>query len=687
MLFSGVDVPEPFAAALAEGRARDVTDAAADTPAARFGRALCRIAVGSDALARDELVALTPELGDSCLIELAFLDLRQRSALRHAAEQAREIAERVREPSLAGRAWHILGLAHGKLRRNTPAIDALLQAQQYYTRAGLRAARAQVRDTLGMVQAARGKLDDAVQCYALSLVDKALLGERAGMALTLGNLGRLHLRAGRYGDAIECLERDLEIAREIDDRRGVARVLNDLGRVALADGRLDEAERYLHENLQLVEAWKLNDGLFFAHKDLAQLRLAQGRKAEADAELTAARAALPTGGEPYLELLYREALGELLAARGDAQAIDVLRAVVEGFREAELPDLEIAARIALAGALVEQRLKVAAESCLIEGLKLARTDGYGRYVAALNEAMARLALVEGALDEHDREIASDVSRAREGDYLVRQQLGTGGFGEVFRVYDARRGMDVALKRLHLDQLYDTRKREQLIRSARTELEAASRVRHPGVVRIYAIGTEPDGGLYLVQELLTGGSLRRLMPGDATAPLTTVLPKLIAIAHSLEALHAAGVVHRDLKPENVLLREDGSPVLVDFGISWLKSAAGDKERAVAGTLEYMAPEQASGKAVDARADLYALGVIAFEWLAGTLPLRFSDDSDAEQLEALKSRLPPPLTDFRPSAPPALQALIASLLRKRQGQRPATARDVAEALISILDALPR
>src|SRR3569833_2422163 len=90
MHFSGVDVPEPFATALAEGRARKVVDAAADSPAARFGRALCRIAVGSDAFARDDLVALTPELGDSCLIELAFLDLRQRSALRHAAEQARE---------------------------------------------------------------------------------------------------------------------------------------------------------------------------------------------------------------------------------------------------------------------------------------------------------------------------------------------------------------------------------------------------------------------------------------------------------------------------------------------------------------------------------------------------------------------------------------------------------------------
>ena len=675
MFFCTVPVPEPFRSALDRETPAVVCDEEAASAEALFGRAQARLLVGREAEARRDLEAASPALGDACLLELALLGIRERSHIREALNTAKDVLSRVApETVLAGRAWHIIGLAEGRLRRTAASIEALLKAAEIYDGLGERLAQAQVLDTLGMAEAARGRLDLAVNDYAFSLVLKTMAADRFGTAITLGNLGRVHLKAGRFSQAVFCFERNLELAAALGDRRGQARMLEDLGRAFLGMENYARAESCLTQCIEKAEAAGFRDLVFFARKDLALLRLAQGEPDRAESELAAAEKAMPRDADAYFPLLLSAARGELLRARADEQAIPLLAETVKGFEEMDLPDEEIPARISLAEAYLQWRYKALAEQCLLRGLRIARADGFARYLPVLNEAMAGLELVEGAIDEKGRGVGDAGSAARTT-YVIRRQLGAGAFGDVFQVYDPERGRDVVLKRLRLEKLYDARARQSILASARTELEAASRVRHPGVVRVLAIGTEPDGATYIIQELVSGGALRNLMPRDATADPYQVVAQLSRIAQALHALHEAGVVHRDLKPENILIRNDGGPVLVDFGIAHV---AGQQETSIpqmTGTLPYMAPEQAAGARVTGQADIYALGVIAYEWLTGTWPLRPRGASLEEIARDISTRPPAPIADFRPDLTAEIQRFIMRMLEKKPRRRPAGALEVA------------
>jgi serine/threonine-protein kinase len=297
-----------------------------------------------------------------------------------------------------------------------------------------------------------------------------------------------------------------------------------------------------------------------------------------------------------------------------------------------------------------------------------------RYLPVLNEALAALDLVDGAMDETGCRIAAEHA-GPDSAYIVRQQLGGGAFGEVFRAYDTGRGREVAIKRLRLEQLYDPTQRRRLLASARRELEAASRLRHPGIVRVLALGTEPDGTTYVVQEFVAGRSLRSMVPLDNSADVLGVLTHLQQIALALSALHEAGIVHRDLKPDNVLVRPDGSPVLVDFGIASVAGVRTEFDEKIAGTVPYMPPEQISGKRVDARTDVYALGVMAYEWLAGTRPLDPQGATWQVLAREVNDRKPLPISDFRPLLDPRFSILIGQMLEKNPRRRPQTALEVA------------
>lgn len=143
---------------------------------------------------------------------------------------------------------------------------------------------------------------------------------------------------------------------------------------------------------------------------------------------------------------------------------------------------------------------------------------------------------------------------------------------------------------------------------------------------------------------------------------------------LQALHDCGVVHRDVKPANILVRPDHSPVLVDFGIAYLPKASAAEP--LLGTIEYMAPEQALGRRVDGRADLYALGVVAYEWLCGVRPLRLRGRDWNEMARDLAARTAPPISSFRPSVVPELEGFVAALLAKKPRHRPANGARVAQ-----------
>lgn len=203
-----------------------------------------------------------------------------------------------------------------------------------------------------------------------------------------------------------------------------------------------------------------------------------------------------------------------------------------------------------------------------------------------------------------------------GPYLVERVLGRGGMGVVYAVRRAGHPAPLALKTLLASAPEKAKQRFQ------REVTLLRRVQHPNVLGLLDHGETPDGQVYLVTELVPGQDLRQLCDGAPLPPRTT-LEVMRALADGVKALHAQGVVHRDLKPENVILRPDGTPVLLDFGIARADEVARlTKTGEALGTPAYMSPEQVDGQGVDERADVYGLAAILFYLLSGRAPFKGS-----------------------------------------------------------------
>jgi tetratricopeptide (TPR) repeat protein len=675
------NAPEPFASLVAARKFAQAAELDAHGAIALYWRGIARMIVGRDREARADLESSRAELGPAAEVELAFLDIRDRSAISRARDTASRLAnDDSLGPRLRAKARHALGLAEGKLRRTRDSVRELLAAIELYRAAGDREAIAQVRDTLGSVFAANGQLDLALSYYAMSIQAKTRLGDRLGTALSLGNMGRVHLRAGRFDDALECFEADLELARVEGDERGVGRMLEDIGRLHLERGELALSEARLREALSYAREHGQSGLEFFARKDLALALVRSDRLNEAASELDAAEHLLTGGGEQYLGALVEGVRGELLLRQNDPHALPSLQSAARQFAESDVPDLEIPTLLMLAKALVAQKMRFQAEGCLRRALQRARADGYARYLRDIREAMKSLELVESLLEERGRVHEVGLNDSSQRSYQWLELLGRGGYGETWRAFDAEHDRIVALKLLLLDGHYDVATRNQVLQSARMELEAASRVRHPGVARVFAVGEDDAGRTYVVQEFVDGRPLRKLLPRDASAPIGDVLRAIKKIAQALGALHHVeiGVVHRDVKPENILIVEDAKgmrPVLIDFGIAQLVHKSKTLEPSfIEGTLEYMAPEQAAGQAIDGRADVYSLGVVLFEWLTGMRPIVFrgSEPTTVKYVaRELERRAPMGVTEFRPTVDPEVAQLVESMLEKKPKNRPTMA----------------
>jgi predicted Ser/Thr protein kinase len=206
---------------------------------------------------------------------------------------------------------------------------------------------------------------------------------------------------------------------------------------------------------------------------------------------------------------------------------------------------------------------------------------------------------------------------RIGNYVVVEELGRGGMGVVYLAEDQRLGRRVALKSLPASVASSSELRQRLRREAR----AAATISHPGVAVVYAL-EEIEEHLFIASEYVSGETLRAVIGRGPIAP-ARVRAMALEIASALGAAHAAGVIHRDLKPENVLITSDGRIKIVDFGIAQIEGPEATRltrAGAMLGTPAYMAPEQLLGGTVDARADLYAVGVVLSEMLTGRHPLR-------------------------------------------------------------------
>jgi hypothetical protein len=285
-----------------------------------------------------------------------------------------------------------------------------------------------------------------------------------------------------------------------------------------------------------------------------------------------------------------------------------------------------------------------------------------------------------------------IGRTLNHRFLVEDKIGEGGFGAVFRGKQIATGREVALKILHPHNVAD----ETIVARFRREAEACSKLRDPHTVTTYDFDETPDGILYLAMELLRGQSLHQVQKSEGPLPYERVLRILDQVAASLAEAHANGIVHRDMKPENVFIEtregEDHVKVL-DFGIAKVVSDEKSVPALTAvgqtlGTLEFMSPEQLRGQKLDGRADLYALGMMAYEMLTGHLP--FTSAKSPIDIINFHMRQEPPapskLSD-KVTIPGPVDAIIVKMVAKDREKRFADANALREEIARTRLALDR
>ena len=261
-------------------------------------------------------------------------------------------------------------------------------------------------------------------------------------------------------------------------------------------------------------------------------------------------------------------------------------------------------------------------------------------------------------------------------YQIVEKLGEGGMATVYQAVDLKIDRRVALKFTSAALLTSSDVRERF----RNEARATSRLNHPNIATLYDV-EEFEGEPFLVLEYLPGGTLEDFMHkcqgGEQSMKLEQVVAIALGIAEGLAHAHRNGIVHRDIKPANILFSADGLPKITDFGISKFREAPDlTKTGRVMGTAGYMAPEQAQGAEVDARADIFSFGAVLFEMLTGKKP--FQADSVPTLLYKIVHEQPPQVRALRPDVPEALNALVRKCLEKKREDRPQRTVELSDAL---------
>jgi serine/threonine-protein kinase len=272
-------------------------------------------------------------------------------------------------------------------------------------------------------------------------------------------------------------------------------------------------------------------------------------------------------------------------------------------------------------------------------------------------------------------------------YEILEKLGAGGMGEIYRARDPRLNRTVAVKALPASATGDSDRRRRFLQEA----QAASSLNHPNIITIHDIVTDLDGSDYMVMEFIAGRTLGELVPPEGL-DIARTLQYAAQIADALSAAHEAGIVHRDLKPGNVMVTDAGRVKVLDFGLAkvtveasltevtqTLASAPMTVEGSILGTVSYMSPEQAQGKRVDARSDIFSFGALLYEMVTGHKA--FVGDGALTTLTAILRDEVKPVADFTAGVPPELEEVIRRALRKDPAQRWQSMREVHGVLVAL------
>lgn len=270
-----------------------------------------------------------------------------------------------------------------------------------------------------------------------------------------------------------------------------------------------------------------------------------------------------------------------------------------------------------------------------------------------------------------------------GRYAVQERVGSGGMAEVYRARDDLLGREVAIKVLHERFARD----RSFVERFRREAQSAANLNHPNVVSLYDYGADDDT-YFIVMEYIDGRSLHDVIEGDG--PLMPERAAEIAsdVARALERAHSGGLVHRDIKPSNIMITDSGQTKVTDFGIARALGRDGEQTMTqtgmVIGTASYLSPEQAQGNPVDARSDVYALGIVLYEMLTGRVP--FSGETPLAIAYKHVRETPEPPSRVNQDVPQPLDAIVMKALAKNPDNRYSSAREMHEDLQRFLSGQP-
>jgi eukaryotic-like serine/threonine-protein kinase len=267
-------------------------------------------------------------------------------------------------------------------------------------------------------------------------------------------------------------------------------------------------------------------------------------------------------------------------------------------------------------------------------------------------------------------------------YQVIARIASGGMGEVFRARDSVLDRDVAIKVLHRNLAGDP----GFIDRFRREARSAALLSHPNIVAIHDWGSTTSGTYFMVMEFVQGRNVRDLLSATGRLEPQQALEVILQMLAALDHAHRKGIVHRDVKPENVLVTPEGTVKVADFGLARALAEARVSQApgTVTGTVQYLAPEQIHGEPADPRTDLYALGIVAYELLTGSVPFT-GETSVAIAYKHLSETVPAP-SRITPAVPPDLDRVVLSATEKDPDLRPASASDMRSALVRVAGKLP-
>lgn len=519
------------------------------------------------------------------------------------------------------RAHRLLGVVHNRLKLDRDALRELREAKALAEAASPPNYRelAKIGRETAVIYAWRGDDRRAAAELLPALAFASLEDDEAEVAKIIAEFGRIELEAQRYNNVVMLFRHLVGQGAKLKlPPREAQRVRINLCQALNRIGAYQEALQNtsaLHEELPETEP-RLN---FLTLLEMARALGGMQRSEEFDRVLQQAETLLPEKESAFEHAEFLQAVTELHEMKGGPTAVKSLEYLIAEYSEQRLVVREAVARRALANALFKLGENDRARDALARGLRNAL-----RYNLVEVADDIRADMLKSAGAEHLEELAETIDLIGGGSALDRRfirlgLLGKGGAGEVSRAIDLNDGRHVALKKVDLRGVADGR-RQAVINTIKTEYAAAGKLDDPRFARVLDLRMTPGGALYIVQRFVEGPTLRELY-ATGVQP-TRLLDLLAGIAEALVTLHSRGVVHRDLKPENVIVARSSKgerPVLIDLGIALVAGHQDGLKHF--GTPPYVAPEQAAGRAVDARADVYALGQMIAEIWGGKVPARF------------------------------------------------------------------